>query len=207
MFVFYLFACVVTLVHIGFEHLAFEQLANHSTERPTFPDLQETMLAGERWWTLSKSGAAPLFNKSCAMEALVGTNFALFLTCAFPSLHGLQLMLRGKSARCRESTQRRPPSRTEGHTDTHTHTALTLNTVKWNFRWWDCYHLQICQMRLPPAEVCNQTGENLNKPHRTTGDHIIFLQVRGFCVQNPYQWLATVSFLDCHCYKSGSPPV
>ena len=30
-------------------------------------------------------------------------------------------------------------------------------------------------------------------------------QVRGFCVQNPYQWLVTASSLDCHCYKSGSP--
>ena len=32
-------------------------------------------------------------------------------------------------------------------------------------------------------------------------------QVRGFCVQNPFQWLVTASSLDCHCYKSGSPPV
>ena len=32
-------------------------------------------------------------------------------------------------------------------------------------------------------------------------------QVRGFCVQNPYQWLVTASSLDCDCYKSGSPPV
>ena len=32
-------------------------------------------------------------------------------------------------------------------------------------------------------------------------------QVRGFCVQNPFQWPVTTSSLDCHCYKSGSPPV
>ena len=32
-------------------------------------------------------------------------------------------------------------------------------------------------------------------------------QVRGFCVQNPLQGLVTASSLDCHCYKSGSPPV
>jgi hypothetical protein len=32
-------------------------------------------------------------------------------------------------------------------------------------------------------------------------------QVRGFCAQNPFQWLVTASSLDCHCYKLGSPPV
>ena len=32
-------------------------------------------------------------------------------------------------------------------------------------------------------------------------------QVRGSCVQNPFQWLVPASSLDCHCYKSGSPTV